>query len=62
MFGFGGFVPSRFMQWGKDPAWALLSFGVGYYLGEYVFLGYKLQTSLNHADPHRYLYSPANEH
>lgn len=55
MFNFGGFVPARVGQWGKDPAWALLTFCIGFYFGEYVLLGYKMQTSLNSPDPHRYL-------
>jgi hypothetical protein len=62
MFNFGGFVPAKLGQWSKDPAWAFLMFGVGYYFGEYVFLGHKLQVALGSVDPHRYVYQPANDH
>ena len=62
MFNLGGFVPARFGQWSKDPFWALGMFGIGYYFGEYIFLGHKMQVSLASPDPHRYIYQPANEH
>lgn len=60
MFNIGGFVPARFGQWSKDPAWALAMFGFGYYWGEYIFLNQKFRVAT--PDPHRYLYSPALEH
>jgi hypothetical protein len=62
MFNLGGFVPKRFGQWSKDPVWAFVTFGIGYWFGEYIFLGHKLQVALNSPDPHRYLYSPQLEH
>lgn len=60
MWNLGGFVPARFGQWGKDPAWAFAMFGIGYYWAEYIFMNKKLSVST--ADPHRYLYNPAAEH
>ena len=61
-FNLGGFVPARLGQWGKDPAWSLLAFTIGYYLSEYVCLGVKMQASLKSPDPHRYIYQAANDH
>ena len=62
MFNWGGFVPAKFGQWSKDPAWSLLMAAAGFYFGEYVFLSFKMQSVLNSPDPHRYLFQAANEH
>lgn len=56
----GGFVPRRMSAWSKDPVWAFAMFGIGYWMGEYVWVHKKVQVTP--VDPHRYIYNPLTEH
>ena len=58
----GGFVPRRFNQFSKDPAWMIAAFALGYWPAEYIFLLHKLRAGSYVHDPHRYVYQPKNEH
>jgi hypothetical protein len=62
VFNLGGFVPRKFNQFSKDPFWAMLSFSLGYWFGEYYFLNRKLNSGAVVYDPKRYMYSPKTDH
>lgn len=56
-FNLGGFVPRKFNQFAKDPVWALVAFGLGFWPAEYVWLQLKMRCSSLVRDPKRYMYN-----
>jgi len=57
----GGFVPRRFNQFSKDPAWMIAAFALGFWPGEYLCLMHKMKHGSLVPDPHRYIFQPKNE-
>jgi hypothetical protein len=58
----GGFVPRRFSQFNKDPAWALMAFALGTWWGEYPAMLLKYNARDFVPDPHRYVWCPLDDH
>eukprot|EP00331_Platyophrya_macrostoma_P013434 CAMPEP_0176433948 /NCGR_PEP_ID=MMETSP0127-20121128/16365_1 /TAXON_ID=938130 /ORGANISM="Platyophrya macrostoma, Strain WH" /LENGTH=62 /DNA_ID=CAMNT_0017816551 /DNA_START=31 /DNA_END=222 /DNA_ORIENTATION=- len=58
----GGFVPRRFSQFNKDPAWAFFAFAMGTWWGEYPVMALKFNARDFVPDPHRYVWSHLDEH